>query len=330
MSNRKTFTASWDTRDIKTSRFSRLDTISTIAFFVFIFLDVYLYASGTFSSYFELPANILSFWLALAAILGKFIMIIDNKNETFAGWELWSEIGRYALIITGAVAMLDIAFETYFIGHLLGMENVFDQLGVNVIITLICIILVGVLWLGTAGKMEGNKEWVIKYGLPLGMIAIGISGIVLILSFNNPLSSIIRSEGIAYEALHEGQSFYGGADMFVYTIESLLYSPIVAIMIGVMFVGTTATILSVNLDGAPALKNFGTVTVVVPPLLIIWSIFIGAVEPPSMFVKILGGESLASFIYAITMVSVFIILVMINAVFVQIADFFLPDSAMEK
>ncbi|MGQ4876064.1 MAG: hypothetical protein ACP6IY_18515 [Promethearchaeia archaeon] len=325
---KRTFIVTFDEEE--EYRSDKLDVISSILMMGTVSLIVYLYITGRLGTLFGIPGNMFAFIAALIAILGKFMIYVYDQSQIYTGWFLKFIIAKNTLTVLIIFILFDIIFDTYFIPFVFGVSKQIDMLIFNIILVFILLIIMGIIWLTAAGiDRENSKAWGAKYVFPIGLIFTGVSGIAVIFSFYNPMGSLIEADLKTYEALHQGQSLYGGADMFVYTITALFYSPVTAIMMAIMFVGTFATIISVNLGGAPALKNFGTVTVVVPPLLLIWSIWIGAVAPPSMFVKILGGESLASMIYAITMVSVFIIFIMINSVFVQAADFFIPEKSQK-
>ena len=107
---------------------------------------------------------------------------------------------------------------------------------------------------------------------------------------------------------------------FSYIWYIFFQSPTAAIMIAIMTFGTVVNIFSSTMGGA--LKGatvIGVIITVVPPMIIILEIFAGGIPPPDLLADLLG-TGVASFIFALCEVGVFVIIAIILSVFSGVAD----------
>ena len=120
----------------------------------------------------------------------------------------------------------------------------------------------------------------------------------------------------------EGQ--YGGAEMFTAIFELLFYSNTTGFMLAIMVIGTFANIFVINQSRSSALQSATTLTVIGIPMIMIVSMFLGVIAPPSAFIRIFGAEAIASFVFTFAMLSVYIIFLSMMMVFTHAAEVFQP------
>lgn len=112
-------------------------------------------------------------------------------------------------------------------------------------------------------------------------------------------------------------------NFFSYVWFIFFQSPSASIMIALMTFGAVVTIFAKALGDLNPTSSvaIGAVIIVVPPLIIIMEIFSGAIPPPTLLVDVLGS-GVASFIFAIAEVGVFVIVSIILLTFTGMIERF--------
>lgn len=119
---------------------------------------------------------------------------------------------------------------------------------------------------------------------------------------------------------------YGGGDAFGGLFEMVFFNQVSAMLLFLMFLGTFTSIFVVNMVKAQGLQNIATIVAVGLPMLVIISVMIGLVDPPSIFVDIMNNRAIASFMFTFVEMCVYIIYMAIFFTFNNIAEVFQPGD----
>ena len=130
----------------------------------------------------------------------------------------------------------------------------------------------------------------------------------------------------AFTSLTTFEGQYGAASSFNMVFEMLFYNQTTGIMLALMVIGTFANIFVINMSKSSALQSATTMTVIGIPMIMIVSMFLGVIPPPSVFVKLFGAEAIASFVFTFAMLSVYIIFLSMMMVFSHAAEIFQPQD----
>lgn len=125
------------------------------------------------------------------------------------------------------------------------------------------------------------------------------------------------------------QAQYGGGDAFGGLFEMVFFNQVSAMLMFLMFLGTFTSIFVVNMVKAKGLQNIATIVAVGLPMLVIISVMIGLVDPPSIFVDIMNNRAIASFMFTFVEMCVYIIYMAIFFTFNNIAEIFQPGDDID-
>ncbi|MHA1250175.1 MAG: hypothetical protein ACTSRP_09325 [Candidatus Helarchaeota archaeon] len=252
----------------------------------------------------------------------------------------------YAGAMIIAVFANDLLFEVHWLAELIGVKTFFVAVIVNLIVILGTMIFISSAnWRFTA-KIKFKSERAKKLSIAKSIITIIFCCIAIVYlitqiqivgelenaaeqppdvqtGFGSILYNAIIMTFIPPEAV-SGQ--YGGAQSFTMTFEMLFYSQVSGFMLAFMVIGAFANIFVINISKSQALQSATTLLVVGVPMIIVISMFLGVIPPPSPFVKLFGSPAIASFVYTIAMLSVFIIYLSMIMVFSHAAEVFNPGE----
>jgi len=308
--------------------------ISTVA--VILIVGVLWY------SYYEqldrfLSINLYGFTLSLVLIGFRFgINIVKIRRDVRIGKENeWKEknviistIGIYII----SLIFLDIGFETYIFAHFCGLTNFIDILTLAALIVLFDLIILSISRLVLASQIKisselKNTSQIFKYWIPILILLASVISILTILLFNNPLfhdQNTFEIKITYAQMIPEGS--YGGAEYFVTIFKVLFFNIYAQTMLGFMTIAGFATIWTVNQKKDSQYQKIGVFVMVSIPLLIIIMMLIGQIPPPNTFIEIFGADVLASFVYAFSMLCVYVVYMAILMTFIHIAEDIINDD----
>ncbi len=262
---------------------------------------------------------------------------ISKLKDNIVGPEYYIGLIQSISFILIGFSLTDLFFETYYFAFVFRVPDIFSALAVNISIILVVMILNCVALIKFGNRPSEEKFfWTHQPKIIAIMCSIFLGAVIAMrVSLNNIIDTDLFPTGMygllsdsLFKAflfpLYPGQ--YGGAESFLQIWEILFYNSYAGAMLGLMVIGTFANIFFINQNKAPAIQSAAMMTVVGIPLIIIVMMFLGAIPPPSTLVRLFGAPQLASFVYAIAMISVYIIFLCIMMVFSQAAEVFQPED----
>ena len=266
------------------------------------------------------------------------LVLMDEYQEKML-WEYRMSFLHMTTLWATILVLTDLLFDVYWIPMLIfGVNDIFTIVTIDLCVILSIIAIDSLVTLIVAEKRQGVKIS-IKYTLPATMLVVSIAGLLVliisririeddIINLAALLPSNVNFSEIVYQALiptlPEGQ--YGSGDAFTQVFEMLFYNPTTMIMLAIMVIGNIANILVINQTKSAGIQSMTTISVVGTPMIIIVSIFIGVIEPPTIFVNLFGSAALGSFVFGFAEMSVYIIFASIILAFSQMAELFQPQD----
>ncbi len=286
--------------------------------------------------------NLFAFFMCNVVLLIYISFKIEDVFNEKVDWELQVSALQYISVWIIVMSLSDLLFEVYWISNLLRIKDIYSAMTINMTLILVVIMINCIVLLSVAGKRVKTKA-AVKYTYPATILVASTMMLVFLVSslvgiqpdialMENVLpQAFIGAGDMIWEAFNQlylgavgGQ--YGGAEMFTAIFEVLFYSNTTGFMLAIMVIGTFANIFVINMSRSSALQSATTLTVIGIPMIMIISMFLGVIAPPSAFVKIFGAEAIASFVFTFAMLSVYIIFLSIMMVFTQAAEVFQPED----